>query len=92
MAVIALVGQQVIGVLSHNLAVVERARTEQQQILEFVAVTVIQHFAQQAVGHGIARAAGKLVEHLILGHHGDIDAVNGTMQVGQAVSLLQKRV
>ena len=91
-AVIALVGQQVIGMLAHELAVVERARAEQQQVLELVLVAVIQHLAQQAVGHAVARAAGELVEHLLLGHHGHIDAVNGTMQVGQAVGLLQEGV
>ena len=81
-AVIALIGQQVGRMLTHKLAVVERARAEQQQVLELDAVTVIEHLAQQAVGHSVARAAGELVEHLLLSHHGHVDAVNGTMQVG----------
>ena len=74
---------------TEQLAVVIRACTKEQQIFEFVAVTVIQHLAQQSIGHGIARSAGELVEYLILGHDSDIDTINGTVQIGQTVGLFQ---
>ena len=89
---VALVGQQVVGMLARELTVIERTRTKQQQVLELGVVAVIQHLAQQAVGHTVARAARELVENLVLGHNGNIDAVNGTVQVGQAVGLLQEGI
>ena len=77
---------------AEQFPVVIRARAKEQQILELVAITVIQHLAQQSIGHGIARAAGELVEYLILGHDSHVNAVNGTMQVGQTVGLLKERL
>ena len=77
---------------AEQLPVVIRTRAKEQQILELVAITVIQHLAQQSIGHGIARAAGELVEYLILGHDGHVNAVNGTMQVGETVGLFKERV
>ena len=92
MADIALISKQQAGVSTHQLAVVERTSTEEQQVLELGRVAVVEHLAQQAIGHGVTRTAGELVEHLVLSNHSDIDAIDCHVEVGNTLSLIEHQL
>ena len=55
-AAVALIGEQHVLVIAGNAAVVVGAGTKQKQVLEGVAIAVVEHFAEQAICHGVGRA------------------------------------
>ena len=77
--------------LTHQLAVVKRTRTEQEEVLKLVlvGVTVIEHLAEQAIGHRVTRAARELVKDLVVLNYSHIHAVDSCMHIGKTLCLLQ---
>ena len=74
--------------LTIQLTVIKRTGAQEQQVLELIGVAVIEHLAEQAIGHSVTGTARELVEHLVLVNNCDIQAVDGAMQVGHTLGLL----
>ena len=69
------------------MSVVKRAAAENQQVLEFVRVTVVKHFGNASVCHHVWCAGRKLVEYFLVVQHEHVHALVLFVDLCQAVCL-----
>ena len=89
-AAIGLKGDEPVGLVGRETAVVEGAAAQEQHVAELVLVAVIEHLVHEPQCHGIGRAARELIEHLLLVEHEHLHAVFVVVHLCYALCLVEE--